>query len=355
MSIEPGQKTDLATRRRLWRAVVWVVIAALAIGGGVWLYRLATFPIRELATLPGHKKAVWSLAFSSGGKVLASGGEDEVIRLWDVSTGQHRGTLKGHTGSVNALAFIPAAPDSKLLVSAGDDRTIRIWDVQAQRQLSILKGHNWPVKALALSTLKNILASGGGGFDKHGRNMPGEIILWDLATGKECGRLTGHEGIVFALACARHDKQLASGSNDDTVRIWDLETGRQEAKMLRHKGYVSALAFSYPGDLLASGGNDGTVKLLWLEQSERPGFSISSPVTGVALSGLHTIVVSDADGRMHLWDCNTGRFRGSVQAHDASVTTIELSPDGQVLASACDATNFAGQPIQSEIKLWRLR
>jgi WD40 repeat protein len=334
-----------------------VVATALATGGGAWLYRLATFPIRELAILPGHEKAVWSLAFSSSGKLLASGGEDEVIRLWDVSTGQGRGMLRGHRGSVNTVLFVPAKPDSKLLVSAGDDRTIRVWDVQAQRQISALLGHTWPVKALAVSPDGALLASGGGGFNKDGRNAPGEIILWELATGKERGRLEGHEGMVFALRYCS-ECLLASGSNDDTVRIWDVEKRRQAAKLTGHKGFVSSLAFNHgvPLDLLASGGNDGVVKLWSISEiGLRSNLSIGSPVTGVAFHGSWRLAVGDADGRLELWNAADGELLGSVQAHDASVTTIAASPDGRVVASACDATNFAGQPAASEIKLWRFR
>ncbi len=83
--------------------------------------------------------------------------------------------------------------------------------------------------------------------------------------------------------------------------------------------------------------------------------SIGSPVNGVAFQGALALAVGDANGRLQLWDAGYGELIGSVQAHDASVTTIAASPNGRVLASACDATNFAGQSIASEIKLWRLR
>src|SRR5262249_41447395 len=93
MSTGPGPIVQRTMRKRGWRAAFWIVMAAIVIGGGAWLYRLVTFPIRELTTLPGHKKAVWSLAFSSSGKLLASAGEDEVVRLWDVTMGQERCTF----------------------------------------------------------------------------------------------------------------------------------------------------------------------------------------------------------------------------------------------------------------------
>ena len=217
MSIEPRQKIQRPRRCRVWRAVAAVVIAGLGMGGSAWLYRLATFPIRELGTFLGHKKAVLSLAFSSSGKLLASAGEDEVIRLWDVSTRDLLGTLKGHHGSVNAVAFIATRLDSRLLVSAGDDRTIRIWHIQAGRpegvyvregvfptlwasSANVLEGHAWPIKALAVSPDGKLLASGGGGFDKNGRNIPGEIVLWDVASGKNAAGWKGTK--VSCLPCA---------------------------------------------------------------------------------------------------------------------------------------------------------
>jgi WD40 repeat protein len=150
---------------------------------------------------------------------------------------------------------------------------------------------------------------------------------------------------------------LVSGSNDDTVRIWNVESHRQEAKLTGHKGYVASLTQNRnTPDVFASGGNDGTVKL-WsvLRMALKSSLPNGSPVNGVAFLGQSTLAVGDADGRLELWNAERSRLLASVQAHDASMTTIVASPDGRLLASACDAINFAGQPIQSEIKLWQLR
>jgi WD40 repeat protein len=93
---------------------------------------------REVWRSPLVEEAVWSVAFSPDGTRLATGSDDDHVRLWDVASGEEIARLEGHTERISVVAF---SPDGARLVSGSDDGTIRLWDVASGREMAHLTGH----------------------------------------------------------------------------------------------------------------------------------------------------------------------------------------------------------------------
>jgi WD40 repeat protein len=187
----------------------------LAVGGGrvvvavegdaIEVYPLSGGKGRKLV---GHRGWVRAVALDAHGKLLASGGHDKVIRLWQLPEGKLLRTLAGHRLWVNALAF---APNGKTLASAGFDKRTRLWDVESGKRLHSLRGHWRRPVALA--------------FDRSGRRLASAsldrtVILWDVAGGKLLSRLRGHRYQVSSVAFGPGDSYLLTASTDGTLRLW---------------------------------------------------------------------------------------------------------------------------------------
>src|SRR6266480_3269294 len=89
--------------------------------------------------LEGHSGEIRQIAWSPDGRILASGSNDNTIRLWDAQTGQALQTLSGHSETVLSIAW---SPDGRILASGSDDQAIRLWDAQTGQALRTLTGHS---------------------------------------------------------------------------------------------------------------------------------------------------------------------------------------------------------------------
>jgi RNA polymerase sigma factor (sigma-70 family) len=277
---------------------------------------------RELRQFAGHDGPVYSVAFSPDGCTLASGG-DQTVRLWDVATGKEFRRYVGHTGLVLPVAF---SPDGRTLASEAKDTTVRLWDVATGKEVLRLPGHKSDgTSNVAFSPDGTLLATVG--EDRS-------IGLWDVKTGQRRGRLVGHGGDVESLAFFTDGKALVSGGLDKTVRVWDLATGKETRKITAPVGGVFGVAVSPDGKLLATGGHDRGVRVFDAATGdERWLLGWHGYVKSVAFApDSKALAAVDSYGVVRLWDVATGL---ELPQSGELVTSIALSADGTLLVTGC--------------------
>ena len=257
------------------------------------------------SVLRWHRKPVGTLAFSTDGRFLVTGGNDHLISiwnvergLWDAVMGVHERVLRGHQAPVTAVAF---SPGGEKLASAAADRTIRLWNAANWEPMLTIDTQRNGNGRLAFSPCGTYLASvwtGRGpvtlwktangerhlelrlwsnedaedydvGFSTDGTRLAvlgrDEVRIWDLST---CQVLASFEAPGSeALAVAPRANLIATaGRNPETganVTLWDPSTIISMREFDGHTQSVSAVAFSSDGKMLASGGRDGIANV-WL-------------------------------------------------------------------------------------------
>jgi WD40 repeat protein len=199
------------------------LLATGGIDGAVRLWDHKTGVIRP--TLSGHKSWVNSLAFHPGGKLLASGSSDGTIQLWAVAElttktpppkndpPRAAKIIRATTAEVRSIAF---SPDGRLLAAGLRYGLIKIWETDRWSQRLEWKGHEEDAWTVAFTPDGKALASGNGGWDR-----PGHVKLWDVSSGKLL-RSIAHTGEVLTLAISADGRNVAAGGGDKRLHLAPL-------------------------------------------------------------------------------------------------------------------------------------
>ena len=202
--------------------------------------------------LGAHAGPVRSLSFDPNGTTLASGGEDNVIRLWDLSTAGRSMELRGHASHVRDCTY---SADGNWLLSAGRDEVIKLWQPNDYAEQVVLSDPDSGDAVLAAH------------FSRDGKQIvtasrDRTASLWDVANRSLVKRFAeGHEFLASSATFFADGSRLATGAGDGTILVWDVATGTQLLE-LKQTGYTAALAVSPDGQWIVSG-SDGNEAKVW--------------------------------------------------------------------------------------------
>ncbi|MCX8565792.1 MAG: WD40 repeat [Glomeribacter sp. 1016415] len=289
-----------------------------------------------------EESEVHACVYSPDGEVCAVGLRNGKISVYQTSNWEKVRTIIAHTerrslgGYYSYLNSIAYSPQGDQLASGSDDETVRLWDVKTGACLRILKGDGLSrVNSVAYSPQGDQLASGS--WDKA-------VLLWDVKTGTCVRTLSGHTDYVYSVAYSLQGDRLVSGSQDKTVRLWEVETGTCLRTLSDHTGWVKSVAYSPQGDQVASSSEDKTVRL-WdvktgaclrtLSVHGHNGRSVIYSPQGDQLAA--------AGAEVSLWEVKTGKCLRTLSGHTSS--SVAYSPQGDQLASGS---------TDNTVRLWDL-
>ena len=311
--------------------------------GGANAFGSGYFPARKRLAIRANVGGTHRVAFTPGGDVLATAGDDRTVALFDAGSGNPTGPerLTGSTGAMLDVDFSGGdgggAGSVLMVLGAGTDRAVRLWDATTGRTRHTLTGHAEKVVSAKFCPWNYARAVS----CSHDRT----VKVWDLERGfckasimcaSNCNSVTYGESAAVVI----------SGHYDGAARIWDLRQKPGAAcdpvEVRGHSQHVTAVTMMPTNrSQFITSSRDNTLKLVDLRSDRgdvvrtlkasgyRSGTQWANPC--VAPDGRH-VVAGGSDGGVFVWNVNDGGLKVTLRGHDVAVATCAWSQSGLVTA-----------------------
>ncbi|XP_073530588.1 autophagy-related protein 16-1 isoform X2 [Phyllobates terribilis] len=284
-------------------------------------------PVAALHTFDAHDGEVNAVRFNPGSRLLATGGMDRRVKLWEVvgDKCESKGSLTGSNAGITSIEFDSAG---SYILAASNDFASRIWTVDDYRLRHTLTGHSGKVLSAKFLLDNARIVSG-----SHDRTLK----LWDLRN-KVCIKTVFAGSSCNDIVCT--EQCVMSGHFDKKIRFWDIRTECIVRELELH-GRITALDLNPERTELLSCSRDDQIKIIDLRASavrqtfSAQGFKCGSDWTRVIFSPDGRFVAAgSAEGTLYFWNVMTGKVEKILGKHHSSaINAVAWSPSGAYVVS----------------------
>jgi eukaryotic-like serine/threonine-protein kinase len=297
--------------------------------------------VKKNLKLMRHSRSVRTLAFSPDGKVLASGGLEGNIFLWDTKTWQPRGPLKGHPGDITCFSFTADSTRLASVTTVVDICLIRVWNVATSEEVEKVVTAKESIWAVAYSPDGKTLACGGNDKALH---------IIDVATGVQRHLIPNvAPRLLRALSFSPDSKQIATGGSGATL-LWDAATGEEIPLDERLPEEMCPTILPDGKGLVGWIFREGRVTICDLPSGHMRASWPAHPNTtieGLAVSTDGRFLASiGGDGVARVWSTADQTEVATLIGHNGTIHSVAFTPDGAQLAT--------GGADDLSIRIWDL-